>query len=177
MLQGGGDFFDVGNIHSIGSDDEFFASEYRDLLDSLGHAEKPYWITEAGIPTRPRPGESPPTEDDLAKMVLPSFAAAFGEGAGVIIKIHQGSRPGTAAYETYLLMARTVGEFTVATRLAENAVRFEMPDGQTVYVLWDNAQLPSEVTGTVAVVTYAGEESQEDVNSVAGQVPILVIVE
>ena len=177
VLQGGGDFFDVGNIHSIGSDDEFFASEYRALLDSLSYAEKPYWITEAGIPTRPRPGESPATEDDLAKMVLPSFATAFGEGAGVIIKIHQGSRPGTAAYETYLLMARTVGEFTVATRLAKNAVRFEMPDGRTVYVLWDNAQLPSEVTGTVTVVTYAGEESQEDANSVAGQVPILVIVE
>ena len=177
VLQGGRDFFDVGNIHSIGSDDEFFASEYRVLLDSLGYASKPYWITEAGVPNRSRPGESPPTEDDLAKMVFTSFAAAFSEGADVIIKIHRGSAAGTVAYETYLLMARTVGDFTTATRLAKNAVRFEMPDGRTVYLLWGNTRLPPEVTGTVTVVTHAGEESQEDASSVAGQAPILVIVE
>ena len=177
VLAGATGFFDIGNIHSISSSDDFFSTQYRSWLTDQGYPSTPYWITEAGIPTRPRPGESPPTEDDLAKMVFTSFAAAFGEGADVIIKIHRGSAAGTAAYETYLLMARTVGDFTTATRLGKNTVRFEMPDGRTVYLLWGNTRLPPEVTGTVIVVTHAGEESQEDASSVAGQVPILVIVE
>ena len=52
-----------------------------------------------------------------------------------------------------------------------------MIDRKTVYVLWDNAVLPFDVTGTVTVVTYDGDESQEDASSVVGGVPILVIVD
>lgn len=177
VLEGGKNFFDVGNIHSIGSDNEFFASEYRAFLDEYGSADKPFWITEAGIPDHARRGESPITADDLAKMVFTSFASAFGEGADVIIKIHRGAAVGTTAYETYLLLARSIGDFRDAIRITENAVRFEMDNGRTAYVLWGNTQLPSEVTGTVTVITYAGEESQQDASSVVGQVPILVIVD
>ena len=74
-------------------------------------------------------------------------------------------------------MARTIGDFTAATSLANNGVRFDMPDGRTVFALWSGARLPTDVTGMVNVITYLGEESTSDASSVLGTVPILVVAQ
>lgn len=174
VLKSRGDYFDVGNIHSIGSDIDFFAPEYRAFLDRLGYDAKPFWITEALVGDINRPMLS---EDELAQMTLTGYAAAFGAGAQVIFNVgaHDPTGgPGHASELTFLLMAHTVGNFTSATTLAENVVRFDMPDGLTVFALWDGAKLPSEVTGTVTVITYAREESRSDAVVVLATVPMLV---
>jgi len=178
VLEGGGSHFDVGNVHSIGSDEEFFAPDYRAFLDSLGYDAKPFWVTEAlvGVP----PGGAPLSEDGLAKITLTGYASALAAGAQVILNVgaHDPTGgPGQASEETFQLLARTVGDFTSATNLADNAVRFDMPDGRTVFALWDGASLPQDVTGEVNVITYSGEESTNDAGAVASTVPVLVVVQ
>ena len=178
VLAGGGSNFDVGNVHSIGSDEDFFAPEYRAFLDGLGYVAKPFWVTEALVGTPP--GGTPLSEDSLARITLSGYASAFAAGAQVILNVgaHDPTGgPGQASEDTFQLMARTIGDFTAATSLANNGVRFDMPDGRTVFALWSGARLPTDVTGMVNVITYLGEESTSDASSVLGTVPILVVAQ
>jgi hypothetical protein len=180
ILEGADGLFDLGNMHSIGSSDGFFALEYRAWLDELGYADKGYWITEALVGVGSQPGALQLDEDELAQITLVSYATAFGYGAEVVIRVggHDPSGgPGEASKQTFLLLANTIGDFTAAILVAENAVRFDMPDGRVVYALWDGATLPPEVTGTVKEITYAGEEAQHDAAEVVSSVPILVVME
>ena len=177
VLVGGGSHFDVGNVHSIGSDEDFFAPDYRAFLDGLGYGAKPFWVTEALVGSPP--GSAPISEDGLARITLTGFASAFGAGAQVILNVgaHDPTGgPGQGSEDAFQLMARTIGDFTSATGLADNAVRFDMPDRSTVYALWDGARLPQNVTGVVNLITYSGEESTSDAGAVTASVPVLVIV-
>ena len=178
VLSGGGDHFDVGNIHSIGSDEEFFAPDYRAFLDSLGYEAKPFWVTEALVGSPP--GSMRLSEDGLARITLTGYASALAAGAQVILNVgaHDPTGgPGQPFDDTFLLMGRTVGDFTSVTALADNAIRFDMPDGRAVYALWDGAGLPQGVTGEVNVITYSGEASTSDASAVTSTVPLLVVVE
>jgi hypothetical protein len=180
ILEGADGLFDLGNVHSIGSSDVFFAPEYRVWLDELGYADKSYWITEALVGRMGPLGQPQPDEDELARLTLASYATAFGYGAEVVIRVggHDPSGgSGEASEQTFLLLANTIGDFTAATLLAENVVRFDMPDGRVVYALWDGATLPPEVTGAVKEITYAGEEAQHDAAEVVASVPTLVVME
>jgi len=121
-----------------------------------------------------------PDEDELAQLTLIGYATAFGYGAEVVIRVggHDPSGgPGQASEQTFTLMANTIGDFTAAELLAENTVRFDMPDGRAVFALWEGTTLPPEVTGTVKVITYAGEESQREAAEVVASVPMLVVME
>ena len=176
VLEAAGSYFDVGNVHSIGSDDQFFAPEYRAFLDSLGYEATPFWVTEAlvGAP----PGGVRLSEDGLARITLTGYASALAAGAQVIFNVgaHDPTGgPGQASEDTFLLMARTVNDFTSVTMLAENIVRFDMPDGRVVFALWDGAKLPQVVTGEVNVITYLGEESTSDAAQVTSTAPVLVV--
>ena len=61
--------------------------------------------------------------------------------------------------ETFLLMGHTFGNFTAVNKKADNAVQFDMPDGQTVFALWKSTNLPQGVTGKVMLIDYTGEIS------------------
>jgi len=180
VLQGAGGYFDLGNIHSISSADDFFAAEYRIWMDALGFEEMDYWITEALVGRMGPFGEPPLNDDDLAQLTFTGYATAFGHGAQVIFNVggHDPSGgPGKASGNTFVMLAQILGDFTVATLLAENAVLFEMPDGRMIYALWDGASLPPDVSGAVEVLTYSGEKSQVDAGEVNSFLPILVIVQ
>jgi len=178
VLPGAKGNFDLGNIHSISSADDFFAAEYRAWLNELGFGEMDYWITEALV-GRMGPFKEPPMNDDeLAQLTFTGYATAFGHGAQVIFNVggHDPSGgPGKASGNTFLLMAQHLGDFVAATLLSQNAVLFEMPDGRQIYALWDGASLPSDISGPVEVVTYAGENSQVDTGEVNSFLPVLVI--
>ena len=177
--------FTLGNVHYIGGEftDAFYASEYRAFLDGLGCEEKGFWITEAAVGgTDNRRGL---TDDELGQLTVISFAKAFAYGAEVVICIPAScnlSARGRNVREevvcAFEVMATTIGNFVSAEFLAENAVRFLMPDGRDVYVLWDYSSLWSYVqAGTATVITYDGEEYEQDVTQVTADVPMLVIVE
>ncbi len=171
MFEGGTNYFDVGNMHSLQGDDDFFASEYHGLLENAGAKDKPFWITEAGIFMRGKPLE----QETLAKLLIPNYASAFANGAHVIFKLQRGHSSGQVL-GTYLLMAQTFGKFTAVNKIADNAVQFQIPDGQTVFALWEDAKLPRGVNGKVKVIDYTGEESITEASRVLARVPILVIV-
>ena len=178
VLPGAEGYFDLGNIHSISSADDFFAAEYRAWLDELGFGEVDYWITEALV-GRIGPFMEPPLNDDeLAQLTFSGYATAFGHGAQVIFNVggHDPSGgPGKASASTFLLMVHYLGDFVDATMLSENAVHFAMPDGREIYALWDGANLPTEISGSVEVVTYAGEKFHFDAGDVNTFLPVLVI--
>ena len=151
---------------------------YRAFLDSLGYEAKPFWVTEALVGSPP--GGTLLTEDGLARITLTGYASALAAGAQVILNVGVHDPAGGAGQpsdDTFLLMGRTVGDFTSVTTLADNTIRFDMPDGKTVFTLWDGASLPQDVTGEVNVITYLGETSISDASAVISTVPLLVVVE
>ncbi len=173
-------YFDLGNIHSISSADDFFAAEYRAWLDELGYAEMDYWITEALVGRMGPFGEPPLNDDELAQLTFTGYATAFGHGAQVIFNVggHDPTGgPGKASQDTFVMLAQNLGDFAEAAMLAENAVRFDFGDGRSAYALWDGASLPAEVDGPVEVITYAGERSQVSPNDVITFLPVLVLVQ
>ena len=172
ILGGGSKFFDIGNMHSLQGSDDYHASEYRRQLGDSGSESKPFWITEAGVFM----GGKALEQEELARITIPNYASAFAADAQVVFRLSRGHNTGQVL-ETYLLAARTFGDFTEATGLAENVVQFDMPDGRVVFALWDDGTLPLEVTGKVKVITYSGEESSQDASAVVAQVPTLVVVE
>ncbi len=173
-------YFDLGNIHSISSDDDFFAVEYRAWLDELGLEDVEYWITEALVGSMGPFGEPPLDDEQLAQLTFTGYATAFGHGAQVVFNVggHDPTGgPGKASGDTFVMMAQILGDFERVTMLAENAVQFDMPDGRQIYALWDGASLPPEVSGTVEVVSYAGETSQVDAGEVNTFLPVLVVTQ
>ena len=179
VLESAAGFFHVGNIHSIGSDHSFFSDDYRALLDETGHAGAEYWITEALVSTWPEPGQMSPTGDELGQKTLTGFATAFADGASRIFNVgpHDPTGgPGPESDSAFLLLAETVGDFTSASWAGESLVRFDMPDGRTVYAAWDGAGLPDTVTGVVETVGYDGTAGSADAAGFSAAVPTLVTV-
>jgi hypothetical protein len=52
-----------------------------------------------------------------------------------------------------------------------------MPNGNSVFVLWDNAVLPPTVSGKVTVIDYLGNENIEEATEVSGSLPKMAIVD
>jgi hypothetical protein len=178
LLEAGGSF-DIGNIHSIGSDESFFSAEYRAFLDSTGHPDVPYWVTEALLPTRPMPGQKAPTPDQLARNTIIGFAAALADGADRIFNVgpHDPTGgPGPESDAAFELLARSIGEFTTSSRLSPSSTRFDLPDGTVVYVLWGGSYLPADVTGQVITTRYDGTAGTADASTFRADVPMLVWV-
>ena len=179
ILQGAAGYFDVGNIHSIsGSDLDFFASEYRGFLDDNKFEKTSFWVTEALIGTPP--GEQKLTDDELARRTMISYASSFAAGADYIFNVggHDPTGgPGELSAKTVQLMAQVFGKFDTVSQLDDNLVEFEMPDGSSVFVLWDNAVLPPMVSGKITVIDYLGNEDIEEAIEVSGSSPRMAIVD
>ena len=179
VLESATGFFHIGNIHSIGSHQSFFSSEYRKFLDETGHAGNEYWITEALVSTHPEPGQKTATGDELGQKTLIGFATAFADGAARIFNVgpHDPTGgPGPESDAAFLLLAEMVGDFTSASWVGESLVRFDMPDGQTVYAVWDGVGLPKTVIGVVETVRYDGTRGSADASNFLAAVPTLVTV-
>ena len=179
IIQGAAGYFDIGNIHSISSRDlDFFASEYREFLDNNAFERTRFWVTEALVGTPP--GEQKLTDDELARRTMTGYASSFAAGANVIFNVggHDPTGgPGRLSAKTVELMAQTLGTFNTVFQLDDNLVEFEMPNGNSVFVLWDNAVLPPTVSGKVTVIDYLGNENIEEATQVSGSLPKMAIVD
>ena len=179
ILRGAAGYFDVGNIHSIsGSDLDFFASEYRDFLDDNNFETASFWVTEALVGTPP--GEQKLDEDSLARLTMVGYASSFAAGADFTFNVggHDPTGgPGELSAKTVQLMAQAFGRFNTVSQLDDSLVEFEMLDGSSVFVLWDNAALPSAVSGKVTVIDYLGNESIKEAIEVSGASPRMAIVD
>ena len=180
ILRGAAGYFDVGNIHSISSIDlDFFASEYRDFLDDNNFETASFWVTEALVGTPP--GEQKLDEDSLARLTMVGYASSFAAGADLIFNAGGGhdptGGPGELSAKTVQLMAQAFGKFNTVSQLDDSLIEFEMLDGSSVFVLWDNAALPSTVSGKVTVIDYLGNESIKEAIEVSGASPRMAIVD
>ena len=135
-------------------------------------------MTEALVGT-PR-GEQKLTDDELARRTMTGYASSFAAGADVIFNVggHDPTGgPGRLSAKTVELMAQTLGTFNTVFQLDDNLVEFEMPNGSSVFVLWDNAVLPPTVSGKVTVIDYLGNENIEEATEVSGSLPKMAIVD
>ena len=179
VLRGALGLLDLGNIHSIGGSEVFYGPQYRSWLDQLGFTSLPFWITEALAIKFASPGQPPVSDDRQAQSIVTGYATDFANGAEVIFNIGAGGGgqsggSSVAAEITFNLMAAIVGDFATAQAINPTAVQFTMRDGSTVYALWNDARLPSSVTGTVTVTTHRGATSQTNAAAVTAAMPILV---
>ena len=176
VLEGAHGFFDVGNIHSISSSATFFSGEYRAFLDRLGHQARPFWVTEAEIGERSLRGGS---EEELAQIAFTGSVASFVNGAEVVIvagAAYGHPRVPQMVRETWEVVISTIENFDIVTDLTESSTRFDMPDGTTVYAIWDGAGLPTEVTGSVLTRRYDGVETTLDASQVTSESPTFALV-
>ena len=181
VLSKTGPSLDLGNIHSIGASDTFFGPAYRQWLDQWGYQNKPFWITEALAIKLAPPRQALPTDDQQARSIFTGYATDFVSGATVVFNIGatgggQSGGSSVAAENSFDLMAQTLGNFKTVESLTPTSVCFVLPDGSSVYVLWNGATLPASVTGTLKVITYGGDVSQQAANTISGSVPVMVIV-
>jgi len=172
--------FDVGNIHSIRCSDvqqdaAFWAPEYVRFLEENGREGLPYWITEAQVGSVDRKDQL--DDDQDARDLFVGTVIAFAEGADVILHVLANDpkgEKGQLAIGTFNLLGWTIGGFITAERIGSSNVRFELPDGRSIYALWSGARLPTEVDGPVTVITYLGETSTVEAYEVMALVPVLV---
>ena len=178
VLEGASGFFDVGNIHSIRTSETFYSEEYRAFLDRFGHEAQPFWITEAMIDdtTRPRPGQS---DDERAQIALTGSVTSFLNGVEVILiagAAYADPKNSEKVQEAWEVVVSTIDLFQTVTPITETSARFEMPDGMTVYAIWDGAGLPADVTGSVLTRRYDGVEANLDASQVTSEMPMFVLV-
>ena len=178
VLEGASGFFDVGNIHSIRTSETFYSEEYRAFLDRFGHEAQPFWITEAMIDdtTRPRPGQS---DDERAQIALTGSVTSFLNGVEVILiagMAYDDPKNSEKVQEAWEVVVSTIDLFQTVTPITETSARFEMPDGMTVYAIWDGAGLPADVTGSVLTRRYDGVEANLDASQVTSELPTFVLV-
>jgi len=179
VLEGASGLFDIGNIHSISSDDSFFSGQYRNFLDAFDYSTTPFWVTEAEIGAMPGSSRS---EDELAQLAFTGSVISFLYGAEVVViagAAYGRPRVSQAIRDAWEAVVDAVGVFDAVTPLSSTSARFDMPDGSTVYALWNGAVLPSEVTGLVRVVRYDGLEASVDtatIDAASASLPIFVMV-
>ena len=135
-------------------------------------------MTEALVGTPP--GEQKLDEDSLARLTMVGYASSFAAGADFIFNVggHDPTGgPGELSAKTVQLMAQAFGRFNTVSQLDDSLIEFEMLDGSSVFVLWDNAALPSTVSGKVTVIDYLGNESIKEAIEVSGASPRMAIVD
>ncbi len=176
FAKGAGNYFDIANVHSIDADNEdFFAKEMKDFLKNY-NLTKPIWITEAQYGRGE--GESYDKED-FAKLLIKSFASAFGSGVEKIfyvgLSVPTPGHPDAALitqwgqknpiYYSFKTLVEKIDYFESVEQLAENQYKFTVA-GKSVYILWGISTIPGEITGVVKVTDIKGDEKEMDALSI-----------
>lgn len=176
VLRDAASAFEIGNVHSIRGSESFYSAEYRALLDQRGLSARRFWITEAQVGST----TENLSDDMLAQRTVTGYAAAFANGASVIFRVPAGSpnsgNYGPLAEGAFTPLGSNIGTFTTATWDAPNCVRFAMPDGTTVFVLWSGARLPEGTTGSIMAISHLGERSTPKASDLVAGTPIIVRV-
>lgn len=177
---GGADFFDIGNIHSIGhGTDSLNSWEYREHL-GLFNIDKPFWVTEASFGNnfdqKQRSGE------EWAGYVLKSYVMAFSAGVDKIF--YTGLEESPPPEETWLLdrygpkemydafetMVDKLDGFTSVEKIRGDLFVFE--GEKTVYVSWGTAP---ELNGELLVTHWDGTSETVDASALElGDEPVYI---
>ena len=171
---GGGNYFDVGNIHSINGPEDLNTGWYSELLEN--HGLENYWVTEVQIASGQFLGRYV-SEEEQAKLIVKGYVGAFGNGASKAFYTFYKAEPGMwmeefkgaalidetgrekPAYHAMRTMMGKLDYFTSVQKLSSGQYKF-IVGGKPVYVLWGAGNVPSEITGTVTVTDISGSAQQ-----------------
>ena len=172
---GGGDYFDIANIHFIhfGDFDTLNVGPFKEILEDYGIA-KPIWVTEVQIESGPGTHYPHLSDEEAAALLVKSYIRAFSLGAdklfyvvlkpipefppnvvaASLIDTRSNKRPTYFALKT---MIELLGHFTDVERITDSLYRFDTSQG-IIYAAWSGATLSSDTLGeTVQVIDIGGE--------------------
>lgn len=194
LASGGGEYFDIANIHSIDHGEHLNLPEFKAFLAKHG-LEKPIWVTEVEFGLHTAKENSP---EELARVLARSYVYALANGAeklfyvqlkmpkhlppkkeggpdfieaAALITADGHKQPIYFAHQT---VARKLGRFqsveklkekVKGTRILKGQYKF-IVEGRPVYVLWGSGPLPEEIKGRVKVTDFLGREEIKDASQV-----------
>ncbi|MEW6221739.1 MAG: beta-galactosidase [Candidatus Hadarchaeota archaeon] len=194
MLQDYSQYYDIVNFHSYSNYDNGITETAQYVKERMAQfgVNKPMWITETNTMFS---YADPDWQNKNARDVVKMYARAFGENVekvfwftfvglplpaedsvnGIVPKnVTLGwNVKGSAvyhprqAYYTYKLMTSKLRGFVSSQKISDKQYKFTFTDNNPVYVLWGSGgSLPSEITGTVKVTDYLGNEQTIGASSV-----------
>ena len=165
--QGGTNYFDIGNIHSINSDSKAInGPEYKAFLDDHG-IEKPFWITEVEIGSMDKE-KGDVSGEDMANSLITNFVSAFESGAEKIfhpgiMKQKEGDPSSKfkddkeSVYTALKVLVKKLDYFESVEKIGEGQFKFIF-NNSVVYVLWGENDIPEEISGNITVTDVSGLE-------------------
>jgi len=185
ILEKGSQYFDIANIHTVGTHAELLIPELREFLSKYG-VDKPIWVTEAEYYVA-RYASLEEHGQAFVKSYVSTFACGVDnflyscfrtfrtgeEDLGDAYLIDEGDEKRPAYYGLKTLTEK-LDKFTSAEKLAEGRYRF-MVEGKAIYVLWGSGEIPEEITAEVLVTDIYGKETRTDSSAIKlTQSPIFV---
>ena len=192
--QGGGNYFDIANIHTINTDknrEDMYIFKFKEFLAEYKLESKPIFITEVQF------GDLVGEPENLAefeKLIARSTVFALGLGADKLfyienwlfwdtekdpenkLKVDQSALSGST-HKVYLNLVDKLNSFDKVEVLKQeyeekskdldgatsSVCQYKFTNGNDViYVLWGDAELPAEITGSLKVYDIYGEMTEVD---------------
>lgn len=214
---GGGDYFDVANIHSINTDErreDMYVIRFKKYLEGFGIKDRPIFVTEAQFGDL---AEKPTNISEFDQLIARSTIFTLAQGGDVIFFIEnwlqwdrfkammeknisgeemdEEKEEGpekmleyseedlkSSTHKVYLNLVNFVNNYDKLEVIKEEISqgRNEDVDGSSasiaqykitkgdsiVYVLWGNAALPTEITGTVEVTDIYGSSETKSASEI-----------
>jgi len=165
-------YFDIGNMHSITSQNPSFNARYYKNLLAQNNINKPFWVTEVQLDMDDGL-EAEEAEREQAADLVRGYVKAFKAGAKKIYYTIYEADAGSNFAESALLfngnkkplyyaletLIDKVDNYSHLTKIAENQYRFKIKN-KFIYVLWGNGSVPEAlINETVKVTDILGNKS------------------
>ena len=173
----GSAFFDIANIHSIGTNSEdLLASDFTEYLQEK-NISKPFWVTEAQLSMTNDKNKDENSLVSWPATIVKTFVQAFSNGADKIFYVGLEQAPGDSGswlikndakqdtFYAFQTMVNQIDYFTSVEMLTSNQYRFIIGN-ETVCVCWSDDQLASEISGNVTVVDLMGNVEEMNANDI-----------
>lgn len=203
MLQNYNQYYDIVNFHVYASEDAVTsASRYLKGRMQAFNVDKPIWITETSTKTFDNQTDLQRLAKDVIKRYARSFGEGIAKVFWwplCQVPLPGESPVGCAtspwvtslgwddprclgqpqfhprqAYNTYKLMTSKLDGFSSVIKFNDTQYKFVLNENN-VYILWGSGSVPSEISGTVKVTDYIGnEQTRQAEEIVLTESPIFV---
>ncbi len=204
---GGGQYFDIMNMHSIGHGEHLNIPAFKALLVKNGLQDKPIWVTEVQYQQSFQTQNY--TNADFAKILARSYIFALANGVDKLFYVNirmpsfydsgipfdersaliSDNGEQSALFQAHLVIAGLLGDLAatdpvevISERVGDwfieaGQYKFTL-GGKVIYALWGSGSLPAEITGTIRIIDISGAETTADAASVTlTDSPIFILLD